>query len=957
MTRRPLLTAALATAPLLTAALPAPPAIALEGPAGAASAAPAPPPAAPAGQEAPAAAERPIVTGIAFEGDVQEPDRLRELSRVVVGAPYTPLAVRETMSLFYQKRLFETIRVYLRPDGPGRAQVVFRFERQPILSEWRFEGRSLLSAAALTQAAGLSFGQLDRPERPAAIAKAITARYVREACFGAKVSVVVEDAGPGLKRYVIRIEEGTPLTVGKMSFVQTDALTPNATRRALGFGPGDRLTRERLEEGLARLEQALANKGRVNSRVTVYFELDGARVASFETLARTQAKAVDLGVAIEPGPVAVTRVTSTDLPSQRELADAVTIDADRSVSPASLAATAANLKQLYIDRGYPSPTVTHALTQPEPGLYNADFRVVPGGKVEVAGVEFEGNRSIPSDTLRQALQTGPKRFLLFGGVFDPAVWEADRARIEAIYRARGYADVKLGETEERLSPDGKRLTLVTPIEEGAYEPVSRLKFQGVSSLDEPGLLQAIGINPGEPLRPGMETDAVIAAESYYAQAGRPLAKASARYDAPTRTLLVTVAPGPKKRFGVILLRGNVKTADYVVARQYAIVKDAPYSAEAIFRTQQRIYQLGFFDRVTVAPLQTITQDPAEPVDMVITVHERETRELGVGGGYGTWLDWQANLEFSEANTFGLGRPTRLEASYGLLRKAVTASYRDPYLFGTSLVGELAASYSRDTLRRFGLNPAPDRLDLVTETYGPTVGVSKAFSESLSGSLRYGLGWLRYIQYDATDLRQAGGLEARWNSLLSAALTYDTRSDFLEPRYGVRTELAIDCATPFFAPALPYVRPRASWSWFYPFPHRITLAAGLSGGLIQPLSGLPLLPEDVLFFGGGPNDLRGYGFRTLRVATTDGAVTGARAQWVAHLELRTPVWGDFGVVPFVDAGNVYGSLADVRLDNIRLTPGLGLRYATPVGPLRLDVGYPLYPLGSEAAFHLGLGHAF
>lgn len=903
-----------------------------------------------------AAEPAPVVTGIAFEGDVQEPERLRELSRVVVGAPYTPLAVRETLSLYYQKRLFETIHVRLRPTGPGRAEVVFGFTRQPILSSWRFEGAHLLSAGTLAQVAELSFGQPDRPDRPATIAKAIAERYVREGCFSASARVTVEDEAPGRKRYVIRVDEGEPLRIRGLKFVQNDLLTPREANRALGLGPGDRLTRERLEEGLARLEQTLANRGRVNSRVEIFFELDGRRLTSFETLARARAAAVDLGVAVEAGPRVVARVTGTDLPPTRALASAVTLYDDRSVSPASLAATASALKELYVARGYPAPEVESTLTQQEPGLYDAHFRVRPGKQVAVEAVEFVGNEAIASDALRQVVQTAPKRFF-WGGRFDPAIWEADRERLEATYRARGFAEVKLAPTEQRLDPTGTKLTLITRVEEGPREPVSRLSLSGVSPLDEPGLLQAIGVNPGDPLRPGLTTDAVIAAESYYAQAGRPLAEAEARYRPETDTLELAVTPGPKKRFGVIVLRGNIKTKDYVVARQFAIAKDAPYSSEAIFRTQQRIYQLGFFDRVSVAPIRPISPDPAEPVDMVVTVHERETRSLGVGGGYGTWLNWQASLELSESNTFGLGRPSRLEATYGLLRKAVTASYRDPYLFGTNFVGEGAAGYVRDTLKRPALGTAPGRVDLETETYGPSVGLSRAFSNALSGSVRYGLGRLRYVQYDAQDIRQAGGLEARWNSILTGALTYDSRSDFLDPRYGARTEVALDFATPFVGPHLPYLRPRASWSYFYPFPRRVTLALGLSGGFIQPLSGQPLLPEDVLFFGGGPNDLRGYGFRDIKVLTPDATITGGRAQWVAHAELRTPVWGALGVVPFLDFGNVYASLAEVRLDNIRFTPGLGLRYDTPVGPLRLDVGYPVYPLGLAPAFHLGLGHAF
>jgi outer membrane protein insertion porin family len=901
----------------------------------------------------------PVAT-IGFEGETEGLDleMLRGLVTLSPGRPYEAARVRESLANLFQTGKFEAVDVAWRPDGAGQADVVFRVRRARLVTAWSFRGNAALGGDVLARAMDLSWGQaLDR-DRFRSWARVIKERYQREGYPAAKAEFAIVSEGPGRAELEIHVEEGEPVRIRNLVIDGEGHLAPDRVRKTLGVGPKDRLARERVFEGVDRVEKLLASEGWVNGRLGWFFTLpDGRRETNHGAVMAAAPAWVDLHVAVEEGQRAVVEVEGEDLLPPHELAQAITVYERHSISPYELDASADKLREAYVARGWPDVKVTHEIVKLEEDRYRVRFSIDPGTRVSVAEVRFEGNRAYDDDTLRRVLATrGASRF--FGGsAFDPGAWEDDLANLVGWYRSKGFLAAKVAGVERTTVPGKADVILAVHVDEGPRTAIGRILFPGLKPLEEAGAMQALPVNPGEPYNPNRVAEWVSAVQAYFAKTGYPLAKAQATLvpgdDPQDATLRFDVDLGPRKRVGRVVVRGNVKTHDAVVRRQITIAPGDNYDAEELFHTQQQIYQLGFFDRVTVEPIHPISNDPDEPVDLAVALHERETGWIGFGGGMGSLQGPQASAEFLQNNLWGTGRPLRIEGVFGAPRRSAQVSLRDPYLLGSNVVGEVGFSYLQE--RRQLDQP------LIT-TYGPTVGVSRQISESIFGSLRYNWGRTLYAPDTSPEqLAANGGSYERTNSVVTPGLTYDTRSDVMNPRWGSKADLAVDFGLPLLNGTLTYTRPRLSLAHYFPLPRRWVFAVGADAGYVREIGSAPALPWDLLFLAGGGNSLRGYGYNQIGAGRVGNTTFGGQVMLVTHAELRFPVWNDLGGVAFVDAGDVWARPQDVRHDQLKVSTGLGVRYNTPVGPIRVDYGVRVRPVlempNWMEGLYFGIGHAF
>lgn len=904
-------------------------------------------------------ATAPIVSRIEFTGAASDVPRLRELATIKLGAPLSASAVRETLSAYYQKGLWSAITVDQSRAPDGTAVLTFNFVPQLLLTDWTFKGNRHIDGGVLARTLDLVWGQPINARAFDGFATQIRERYVREGFFGVKVALATERLKDNHGRLVFTIDEGEPLRVASIRILNPGPLSEREILDGLKLRAGDRLPRDATFQGLERLEDLLSDRGYLNSRISYYFAMpDGSRLTSYAAIAEAKPAAVELVVAVERGQQALVTVEGDVLLPTREMAEAITVYKNRSYSPFELDFSARNLRDLYVRHGYPEAQVTSAIAKQPDDSYMITFSVEAGAHVAIQAITFEGNKAFSDDQLKRVLQTQPARPVLGGGAFVPEVWEADMANLVAWYETQGFLATKVKAVDRLLDGETGQLKLVVHLEEGPRTIISRLLFKGATPAQEAGLLQALPVNPGDAYNPRRLGDFIASVEAYYARTGYPVAKVDCKFepgDGQTGSALVfTVEPGPRKRIGHVILRGNITTQDWVVRRQLSVVPGQLYNSEEMLRTQQQIYQLGFFDRVSIGPLRPISPDPAEPVDLIIDMHERETGQVAVGGGFGDLQGPQASAEYLQTNLLGTGRPLRLEGLLSRGRSSALFTLRDPYLFGAENIGEVGASYLRDQPTK----------TLNVETYGPTFGLSRQITEHILASGRYA--WSRSKYHAASDLevRQAGGLREFNSSIFTAGLTFDSRSDLLNPRWGTRTELAVDVATPLFGGTFVYARPRLTWAHFIPFARRITLAVGAEAGYVDNIGHSQLLPADALFRAGGGSSLRGYGYNEVGIS---GGSLGGQAMVLTRGEVRFPIAGDIGGVFFSDAGNVWNSLEDLSIYNVRLSAGVGLRYYTPVGPIRVDYAFRVWPQldfgwGSGWSFigehlYFGIGHAF
>ncbi|MEB3221803.1 MAG: POTRA domain-containing protein [Candidatus Sericytochromatia bacterium] len=892
---------------------------------------------------------------VRFAGDTTglDEEALRRLLSVRPGGPYDGYLLRDSLATLYQTGRFDAIDVRLSETEAGVADVTFDLKRARVVTGWSFSGCQVLPEEALERVLELTWGQRFDPDQFARWERLVHDRYAREGLPHASVAItpVARDAGRVELRFTVR--EGAPVRIRKVLVTTAGGLAEGEVRRLLDLSRGERLTREGLAAAVERLESRLGAEGWVNGRVRWAIVLpDGRREHSHAAAIAEAPEAVDVAVVVQEGRPATVEVDGDVLLPEAELAKAITIYERHSVSPFELDASAARIRDLYVSRGYPEVRVAAEIAKQDGERYRVRFRVLAGPRVRVRAVRFEGNEAADAPTLQRLMTLrGPAGPLGEGSPFDPAVWEEDLAALQAWYVAQGYQRARVVGVRRDRVPGGTDVQLTIVLEEGPRTGIGRIEFPGLLEHQKASALQAIGVNPGDGYNPARTAEWVAALQAYMAREGFPLARVAVTLEPGAQpedaTLRVAVTPGPRKMLGRVVVRGNLKTQDAVVQRQITFRPGDQYNGDELVATQQRIYQLGFFDRVTVEPMRSISPDPAEPIDLLVVLHERETGWVGVGGGYGSLQGPQASAEFLQNNMWGSGRPLRVEGMFSVPRTTLAASLRDPHLWAPGQIGEVGFTFLRER-RREG--------EPLYQTFGPTVGLSRPLGDTWLGSLRYAWGQTTYPALTPEQVEAAAALPERINSIFTAGLTNDSRSDVLNPRWGSKLDLGLDLATPLLGGRLVYARPRLTAATYFPLPRRVVLAFGVEGGYVLPFGGTAALPTDLLFVTGGASTLRGY-FNNVFPA---GQPQGGRLMVVSHAEARVPVWGDVGLVAFFDAGNVWEGPLTVFRDGVRLTGGLGLRYNAPVGPARIDYGARLWPdfqPGNWEGLYMGLGHAF
>lgn len=947
---------------------------------------------------------------LVLEGDLQDHEvaALEAALPLSRGQALTPEALRRVVRAAFATGRFQEVQARQVPQGEG-VELHLWVSKQAVVVGWQVEGNHHLSSEAIARALDLQWGQPLAPEGFKAWPKLLAERYVREGypqarllpqADGAWVALEREPGRPERVRLRLRLEEGPPVTVGQLK-VLVAARRPSAVglegaslrpavgtwadepeqdavrrlvgqvHRQLGWTPGAVLSRDRFFGGLEAADRLLGAAGFTNSRASFTLSRPGVSpTANFGAVVGQGAGPVDLTLALELGPRALVSVEGPWLWSEAELAGVITIHKNRSTSLHELELSREGLLRLYAEHGFPEAKVTHRLLRLPNEVDWVRFQVDPGPQRLVGAVRVEGAKAIPEDTLRSWMAIRPVAWQ-GGGAFEPGLWAQDLGAIKAQYLALGFPQAQVQELP-RQALAGGLMGLGLRVEEGPRRLVMRLLLEGARATDEAGLLQSLGVEPGDPFLPTTLAEAVAGAKAYYAKVGYPLAAAEARYEEGASqpgllpgTLSLKVTPGPLKRLGGVLVRGNLLTQDQVVARQVLLERGTPYNAEQLLATQQAIYQLGFFDRVRVVPARPITDDPKDPVDLLVEVHERESGFLALGGGFSDlgWVGAQLSGEYTQLNWQGQGIPVRTEAIYSAPKSALNFSIRDPYLWGSPWVGEAAFNAVRERASS----------SLVSQRYGPSLGLSRQLSPTLTGSLRYGWSRIDYPEASPLDLLALGGVPNRIDSNVSLGLVHDSRSDLFNPRYGTKADFSADFATPLLNGTLRYLRPRLSLAHFIPLrPWRlVTLGLGLDANLIVPVFGTPALPDDLRFQLGGANSLRGYDQRQVGrptasaptgvVAPGFGTVApGGELAMVGHMELRYPLpWVEgLGGVAFLDAGNVWASPGELLRGQLKANGGLGLRYATPIGPVRLDWAARMWPeLQALGGVYVGLGQAF
>ena len=530
--------------------------------------------------------------------------------------------------------------------------------------------------------------------------------------------------------------------------------------------------------------------------------------------------------------------------------------------------------------------------------------------------------------------------------------DRDLGRLSDAARSLGYWDAQFHYDLDSAVEPQKVTVKVTP---GPLYHVASVAVLGPDGrpLPIPPNAPPLPLKPGDPAR----TAPVVAAESgllaAFGDSGHPFAKIDSRQvviDHRSHTMEVTykLIPGPAMRFGEVSINGLKTLNPGYVERRLRWRRGEAYNAATVEETRRALIESGLFSTVQITP----TADSREPgsAQMTIDATERPHRTVGAGVGYNTSQGAAARVFWENRNLFGNAEYLKLSATGGQQVYGVNANFRRPDFLVTDQDFLATAEIADDTPVAYHSRRAL-----------ATAGVERRFGRLWTGGVLLEAEKANDEQLANVSTNTSAQRTQRYTLFgIPAYLKLDTTDNLLSPTRGWRAQLSVTPAHIFSTPSATYVTSllSASTYWKVDANGRAILAGKAALGT---LDGAPLasLPADQRIYVGGGGTIRPYGYQMAGQLAPNNDPIGGRSSLVLNFESRVKITDTIGVVPFVDAGSYYESSVPQLGHRLFYGVGLGLRYYTPFGPLRLDLATPLYKRNADSwvQVYVSLGEAF
>lgn len=487
---------------------------------------------------------------------------------------------------------------------------------------------------------------------------------------------------------------------------------------------------------------------------------------------------------------------------------------------------------------------------------------------------------------------------------------------------------------------------------GRLEIINRAPYAGgrAGVLDQP---ESHGFVAGEIARSGIIIRAERLAVDGWRQLGHAKAEVSdrqvaANHDAGTVDVTIIVSPGPIAAYGEVSVRGTERMDPDFVARQAGLEPGRTYSPEEIAKARERLNRLEVFRSVRIEEAENIGADGLLPIDLI--VDERPLRRIGAGASYSTIDGIGLEGYWLHRNLFGQAERLRLDARIGRLSATTFDLERYDYELGASFLKP--GVFTRDTDYIANLRGERRVLERYTETSARAeTGFRHIFTPTLSGRL--------LANVEAAQFQDVFG-RRRFDTIgLEAGLQFDNRDSTVEPTRGFFIDTVVEPFREFRfdVNALKITAEARSYVGFGEA-NRFVLAGRIKAGSVFSPDQANVAPNR-LYFAGGGGSVRGYPYRGIGVQAAGGSIVGGRSLIETSVEARARVTDTIGLVAFTDAGYVSRDSVPRLNDRFLISAGLGLRYYTGLGPIRLDVALPLNRRAGDPRYgvYVGIGQAF
>jgi outer membrane protein insertion porin family len=601
------------------------------------------------------------------------------------------------------------------------------------------------------------------------------------------------------------------------------------------------------------------------------------------------------------------------------------------------------IKRQYLSRGLYAAEVQTTVTPLERNRVGINISVTEGEVAKIRGINIVGASAFPEEELLGQLVLRTPGWLTWYTKHDRYAREALAADLETLrsyYQNRGYLDFAVESTQVSITPDRRDIYITVNLREGEKYTVSDVRLSGQTLVPREELEKLVQLKAGDVFSREKLAASTKAIADRLGNDGYAFANANAipEVDKDKRTVAFTIVVDPGRRVYVrrIDVAGNSKTRDEVVRREMRQLEGAFYDASKIQLSRRRIDRTQFFSEVTVQT-HPVEGSP-DQVDVVYTVAEKPTGAVLFGIGFSSAEKVALSAALTQANVFGTGKYLSLNVNSGSVNTVYSLSYNDPYY---TIDG---VSRGFDVYRRETDASSLAVARYATDSTGGGVKFGYPVSEIVKVDMGFNLESVHLDIFDESPRQYLDFVEDFGNDYAygaaSAGWSRDTRDSLIRPTAGGYTRASTELA----GGDLQYYRLILQQQWYRPLTTNLTLHLAGELGYASGYGGLPM-PFFKNFFAGGPGSVRGYQSFSLGPQDIDDNAIGGNRKTTGTAEILFPMPGanrdpSLRLAAFLDAGQVYAN--KVELSELRYSAGVGLFWASPIGPLRLSFAYPLNP---------------
>jgi len=582
---------------------------------------------------------------------------------------------------------------------------------------------------------------------------------------------------------------------------------------------------------------------------------------------------------------------------------------------------------LYREKGYGDVRVEPYTAEDEKtGMLILTFFIREGVQIRIGKVNLVGVEYFNLEKISKMMKTKRKKF------FKQEVLEEDLKRIEDYYKERGFLKVDLGTPMVVYNEERTKIFVTLFVYEGFKYMVGDTEFQGNHTFTKEELQRDLEMKSGETFNQVKFERSLSNIQERYAEKGYILMRMSPEFltDEERKVVnnLISINEDGVVYIDRILLEGNIVTKDFVIKREFLVKEGDPFNVKKIRRTQEKLYNLGFFSDVGIEIGET---DDPYIADLVCKVTEQRTGILSMGAGYSSQDGLVGTFQISQTNFLGRGQRLDLMLEFGKKKTNYQIGFTEPWLLGKHILFGVDI-YDTDRNRDY----------YKEKRTGADIRVGPHLTDILGLNFTYI--FERVKVYDAiTEYQNEEGTKDSRSFI--ANLTRDTRDNIFDASTGSRNSISFQVSGGILGGDTNFVKTAGASMWFFPTFWRFVLALQLRYGIVSsfaPSTGVPIYER---FYVGGADSVRGYDYRG-EIGPPEGGVI----MFVGNFEYKFPIVMEKGRsvlqgAVFLDIGGSWrkGKLnftIGSRDDQLKVGIGTGIRFKTPIFPVRLDWGYGL-----------------